>query len=77
MDAKVNVEGLRIVIEDTGLVTATGTGVERITGKTGFVIDANVNVEGFTTVTVIDETGFVTATAIGVEMLTGNTEFVI
>ena len=56
-----NVDGFRTVtvIEDDLFVTITGTGVDKLTGKTELVMEANVKVDGL-----------VTATAIGVDGLT-------
>ena len=53
-----NVDGFRTVtvIEDDLFVTITGTGVDKLTGKTELVMEANVKVDGLTTVTDIDET---------------------
>ena len=53
MDANVNVDGFRTVMDDTGFITATASGVEKLTGNTEFVIDVYVNVDGFDTVTVM------------------------
>jgi hypothetical protein len=52
------VDGFRTVtvIDDDLFVTITGTGVDKLTGKTELMMEAKVKVDGFTTVTDIDET---------------------